>query len=127
MSIRTVDVVVERDGRWWVFEIPELGVAGQARSLAEVDREAQGVAAAWLDVEPGTVAVEVTVKAPEEVLAEWLAAELDEKEARDAQARAGARRRAVVRDLHARQYSAPDIGRILGITKQRVYQLDPRH
>jgi len=124
MSVRTFEVVVEREGKWWVFDIPELGTGGQAHSLAEVDFEAQGVAAMWLNVEPDTIAVDVTVKAPEHALAEWQAAERDEREARDAQARAGARRRAVIQELRAAKYSAADVGRVLGISKQRVYQLE---
>ena len=104
MSIQTFDVTVEREGRWWVFDIPRLGTGGQARSLEEVDREAQGVAAMWL-------------------LAEWVAAEHDEAEARRAQARAAERRRAVVTALRA-DYTAPDVGRVLGISKQRVYQIE---
>lgn len=122
--MRTYDVTVEREGRWWVFEIPELGTGGQARSLAEVDQEAQGVAAMWLDVSPDTVAVNVTVRGPEHALDEWAAAERDEEEARLAQARAAERRRAVVRELRGQDYSAPDVGRVLGISKQRVYQLE---
>lgn len=124
MSVRTLEVAVEREGKWWVFDIPELGTGGQAHSLAEVDDEAQGVAAMWLDVEPESIAVDVTVHAPDFALAEWEAAERDEREARDAQARAAARRRAVVQELRAQKYSAPDVGRVLGITKQRVYQLE---
>jgi len=106
MSARTFEVTVEREGTWWVFEIPELGTGGQARNLAEVDYEAQGVAAMWLNVSPETVAVNVTVKGPEHALSEWAAAERDEQEARIAQARAA------------------DVGRVLGISKQRVYQIE---
>ncbi|MGM7671437.1 antitoxin HicB [Microbacterium sp. A93] len=124
MSAQRFEVKVERDGKWWVFEIPELGTGGQARSLGEVSSEAQGVAAMWLDVSPEAVAVNVSVAGPAEALAEWAAAELDEEEARRAQARAAARRRAVVRELRGQSYSAPDVGRVLGISKQRVYQLE---
>ena len=124
MSARTFEVTVEREGTWWVFEIPELGTGGQARSLAEVDEEAQGVAAMWLNLSPDVVAVNVTVKAPAQALEEWAAAERDEEEARNAQARAAERRRAVVRELRAQRYTAPDVGRVLGISKQRVYQLE---
>ena len=28
VSIQTFDVTVVRDGKWWVFEVPELGAAG---------------------------------------------------------------------------------------------------
>jgi len=124
MSTRTFEVVVEREGNWWVFEIPELGTGGQARNLAEVEKEAQGVATAWLNASPDTIAVSVSVRGPADALAEWAAAERDEEEARNAQARAAERRRAVVRALREQRYSAPDVGRVLGISRQRVYQLE---
>lgn len=124
MDERAFNVTAERDGRWWVFEIPELGAGGQAHSLAEVDLEAQGVAAMWLDVAPSDVTVRVAIKGPEKALVEWGAAEREEVAAREAQARAATRRRAVVHELRAQKYSAADVGRVLGITPQRVYQLE---
>lgn len=117
-------VTAERDGRWWVFEFPELGTGGQARSLAEVESEARAIAAAWQHLEPEQVAVAVKVRAPADVLAQWASAEQEERAARQAQARSAERRRAVVRHLRENRYSAADIGRILGISKQRVYQLE---
>jgi len=126
-TVRTFEVIAERDGRWWVFEIPELGTGGQARNLSEVDFEAQGVAAMWLDVGPETVAVNVRVKGPEQAMAEWRAAAHDEEEARMAQTRAAARRRAVVKQLREQGWTAPDAGRVLGISKQRVYQILGEH
>ena len=44
-----------------MFEIPELGTGGQARTLDEVAHEAQGVAAMWLNVPPETVTVAVAI------------------------------------------------------------------
>jgi len=129
MGIETVEtnknyeVTAQREGRWWVFSIPALGTGGQARNLSEVAFEAQGVAAMWLNVAPETVIVSVTVAGEDAVLAEWAAAESDEMEARAAQARAAARRRAVVKRLRAAGWSAPDAGQVLGISKQRVYQI----
>lgn len=70
MNVRTFEVTAEREGPWWVFEIPALGTGGQAHTLAEVEYEAQSVAAAWLDVPFETVDVHVTVKAPGRALAE---------------------------------------------------------
>lgn len=127
MNNRSVDVVAVRDGRWWTFEIPELGTGGQARSLSAVEHEAQGVAAMWLDVEPALVDVNVVVRGEDEVLTEWIAAQRDEDAARVAQARAAARRRQVVRTLRSRGWSTPDTGRVLGISKQRVHQLERSH
>lgn len=122
--MKTYDVTVEREGRWWVFRIPELGTGGQAKSLAEVAYEAQGVAAMWLDVEPDTLAVAVTVAGPDAALREWAAADQDEEDARKAISAAAARRRAVVANLRAEGWTAADAGRVLGISKQRVYAIE---
>jgi len=123
MSVRTFDVSAEREGRWWVFTIPELGTGGQTRSLAELDSEARAVAAMWLDVEPDVVAVQVAVQAPAEALAEWEAAEREDAAARAQQTTAAIRRRAVVVQLR-KTMSASDVGTVLGISRQRVYQLE---
>lgn len=124
--VRTFDVTVEREGRWWVFKIPDLATGGQAASLSEVEDEARGVAAMWLDVPLADVAVSVTVHGAEDLLNEWAAAGREEAEARLAQARAAERRRAVVAQLRAQRYTAPDVGRVLGISPQRVYQIEKR-
>jgi len=55
-------VTAHREGRWWVFEIPELGTGGQTRTLDEVAQEAQRVAAMWLDVPSETVTVAVVTE-----------------------------------------------------------------
>ncbi|WP_424937779.1 MULTISPECIES: hypothetical protein [Bacteria] len=131
MTTRTFDVTVKREGTWWAFEILDLGTGGQARNLVEVEEEAHSIASAWLNASPGTIALNVAVHGPADALAEWDAAERDEEEARNAQTRAAERRRAVVRTLREQRYSAPDVSRLLGISRQRVYQLaqptsDPR-
>ena len=66
----------------------------------------------------------VAPSAPADALNEWQAADRDEAAARDAQASAAARRRAVVVKLREAGYTAADTGAVLGITKQRVYQLE---
>ena len=62
MAQQEFEVLARREGRWWVFEIPELGAAGEVRDLADVEREAVGVIATWLNLDPETVAVHVIVK-----------------------------------------------------------------
>lgn len=121
---RTYEVTVEREGRWWVFSIPELDAAGQARSLAEVPREASGIIEAW-DAEPtGPFEVHVTVTPPIERMWEaWAEAAREEEAGRQAQAHAAASRRAIVEELRASGVSAADVGAILGMSTQRVYQL----
>lgn len=67
---RKVEAIARRDGNWWVFEIPELGIIasngvsmrpfGQAKTAAEVAHEAQDVAVLWEDSGPDDF--EVTVR-----------------------------------------------------------------
>ncbi|WIE70353.1 DUF2188 domain-containing protein [Curtobacterium sp. MCLR17_054] len=118
---RTYDVTVEREGRWWVFEIPELDTAGQARNLAEVSDEARGIISAWEHVDIDSVDVSVTVKATEDARTEWQKAEA---ELAAAQAHANEVKRAVVVRLRSKGLTADDTGRVLGISKQRVFQIE---
>lgn len=106
------------------FRNPELGTGGQARALAEIDQEAQGVAAAWLNLSPESIAIDMTIEGMSPVLEEWAAAEKDEQAARDAQARAAQRRRAAIRELRTGNYTGPEVAAILGISKQRVHQIE---
>lgn len=68
------------------------------------------------EVFPGVLRLNVTVKDPEHALREWAAADGDEQETRNTQARAAKRRRSVVRNPR-RQFSAPNVDRVLGISK----------
>lgn len=61
VSKKNFDVFVRRDGKWWVFDIPELGAAGQALKLSDVEFEARDVVATWLDVDSKKVTVTVSV------------------------------------------------------------------
>ncbi|PZE63093.1 antitoxin HicB [Curtobacterium sp. MCPF17_047] len=118
---RTYDVTVEREGRWWVFEIPELDTAGQARNLAEVSDEARGIISAWEHVDIDSIDVSVTVTSAEDAQAEWQKAEA---ELAAAQARVGERKRSIVVTLRSKGLTADDTGRVLGISKQRVFQIE---
>lgn len=121
---KTFQVNATPEGRWWVFEIPELDTGGQATSLASVEREAVDVAALWLDIDAATVAVEVNILDVGDARAAWADSELAAASARQAQAAAAESRRRVVIDLTQRRgFSAADAGRILGVSTQRVYQL----
>jgi hypothetical protein len=124
MTTREYAVTVEREGRWWVFTIPELDTVGQARALSEVPFEATGIISAWQNVPMDDIAVNITVNGPETVLAEWAAAAQDDAAARMAQSRAASRRRGAVTALRQMGWTAADTGQVLGISKQRVYQIE---
>ncbi|WP_206445875.1 hypothetical protein [Agrococcus sp. KRD186] len=121
---RTLRVNAYREGRWWVFEIPELDTGGQAASLAEIAGEARGGAAAWLEVDDDTIDIDVHVHGIDDALAAWAAGMAAEADARAAQAAAAAQKRSALVEL-TKSYglSAADAGRAVGISKQRVYQI----
>ena len=134
--IEKVTARARRDGRWWVFEVPELTstgpvgervtATGQSRSLKDLERDVRDVAALVLDVEEYPGEVEVAVELPAEAMEMW--AQANE---RDAHARAEARdaailRRDAVRALTgSKEYriSQHDVAVALGVSPQRISQL----
>lgn len=59
----TYQATAVKDGsHWWLIEVPELGVWGQAASLAEAKAVAREITALWLDVDPSEIDVAVTAK-----------------------------------------------------------------
>lgn len=51
-----------KDGDWWLVEVPELDTAGQARSVTECTAVAREIIGLWLDVDPRTIDVMVTIE-----------------------------------------------------------------
>ncbi|RLP06437.1 XRE family transcriptional regulator [Propionibacterium australiense] len=129
---RTTDyeVIVHREvypeGSWWVFDIPALGAAGQTTRLADVAPESRSIIAMWDEDGPDEADVHVTVRLEGEAEARriWEQSEAEERAARAALDRAAARRREAVALLRDKQhYSAADAARVLGVSRQRIYQL----
>ena len=62
----TYEVVTHREvsaeANFWVFEIPALGVVGQAAELGQVADEARGIIAAWNEDGPDEHSVTVQVR-----------------------------------------------------------------
>lgn len=117
---------VSPDGAWWVFEIPALGAVGQATKLGRVEDEARGIIAAWEEdgPDPEDVSVSVRVDGEAEARRLWEQGDADEQAARAALEHAAAQRRAAVALLREeRHYSAADTARVLGVSRQRIYQL----
>ena len=89
---RRIEAKAYREGKWWTFEIPELGVpapsgngafmmpVGQARAAAKVAEEARDLAALWVDGDPEDFEVSVAFVLPEEITsAQHTAEELEAK------------------------------------------------
>ena len=117
--------VATRSGDWWAITIPQLpGAFSQCKRLDQVEAMAREVIALMLDCDPADVGdVEVDVQLPDQLTDDLAALRRSERLADDArQAAAHAQRRAA-EDLRAAGLSMRDIGRLLGVSHQRVSQI----
>lgn len=120
-------------GKWWTIEIPALTqpgpngktitAIGGAVTVKDLDQAARDLVAGWLDVEPDTVKVHVTVEVPAAIRELWDDGVKAEEEARAAVQRAAALRREAVHSLRAQGYTLDAAAAAFSITKQRAQQL----
>jgi sulfur carrier protein ThiS len=114
-----------RSGNWWAITVPGLdSVFSQARRLDQVEARAREAIAMMLDVDEadvGELAVSVT---PPDTVADLLR-ELDVSEAAAASAseQAATLRRQVAQELLDEGFPMRDVGRLIGISHQRVSQI----
>jgi ABC-type transport system substrate-binding protein len=124
---------LDEDG-WWTIKLPELTspgpngntitATGGATTWRKVQRAAEQLAAAWLDVDESAVFVTVDVVIPEDIAQRWREGTKAEEAAREQQERATTLRRGAVRALRGAGYPAEAAAAALGISRQRVDQLD---
>jgi hypothetical protein len=114
---------VERDGRFWLIRVPEIGRATQARHLREVDAMARDLIAVMRDVEPDSFQLIVSHRLPKSVQAHLVRARKLREESDLAKSRAAQESRAAVRELVDAGLPLRDIGHLLGISHQRAAQL----
>ena len=114
----------ERSGSWWAIRIAELpGVFSQARRLDRVGDVARDAIALFLDVPSDSFDVIVNQVLSNEAQVVVDAAIEAREEARQQQEVASARSREAVRTLARLGLPQRDIGRLLGLSHQRVGQL----
>lgn len=116
--------VAQRDGSWWAITVPELdGVFSQARRLDRVEYMARDAISLMLEVGPDSFDVEV-VENHDPPTQEVIDDIVSIREAVAAMRRETAdRTRVAVLSLHDSGYPQRDIGRMVGISHQRVAQL----
>jgi hypothetical protein len=112
----TYKVRAERDGKFWYVSIPELDGATQARHLGELDAMARDWIHCMTDEDPATIELDVEIDVPESVRSH-----LDRQDSLRAEAAAEARLAA--KALRDEGIPLRDIGKLLGISHQRVHQL----
>ena len=134
--METYDVVAKFDGTWWTFEIgsltspsgrgagTQLVAMGQSRQAKTVPQDARDLAALWTDQDPSQIDVIVTYENAELALGNVERAKRMEEEGRHLIQEASVLRRVAVKSLRASGLSQADAATILGISRQRVQQLE---
>lgn len=120
---RVIEATATREGKWWTITFPDLDTVTQARKVGEIQEMADDCAALWLDVDPDTIDVRVSIELPETFRTAWQEAQAKAAAARVDEAEAAALSRSVVRGLREAGYTYDDAALVLGLSKARVYQL----
>ena len=121
--------IARRDGRWWFIEVPgEQGLYTQVRRLDHGERMLREVISLVRDVSEDSfdVLVEPDMASLGDVK-EAIAAALRERErASAAQDAASTAMRHAVREIRCAGYTARDAGMLLGVSNQRISQIERR-
>ena len=124
---RVYTATAVRSGRWWAIEVPDVsGVYSQARRLDQVEAMAREAIALILDVsqdsfdvvvEPQIGALGDLGRAIDDALRARQAAE-------EAQQASSTAMRHAVSEIRSSGYTARDAGMLLGVSNQRISQLE---
>lgn len=123
--MKTYEVTVSREDRWWMVAVPELGGVTQARRLDEVEQMAREFIAVSTDVPLSKVAVEVAgIDADGQNLLEAKTlVDALRRRAKDLEALVAELTREVASALTDASVPVRDVSSILGVSHQRVSQL----
>ena len=120
--MQTYQVDVERDGRFWLVRVANLGVT-QARHLREVDLMARDLVAMLTEKDPASFALDVHVALPAAARRRLERAARLRAQAHESQAKATDEVRAAAQELARSGMPLRDIGQLLGVSYQRAHQL----
>lgn len=130
MTRRTYPVTARRVGDWWAFDVAGLdGAFGQVRRLTQISDAARDVIALLLgldDAGADAVDVELTPELPPEIHAKILAYREARSQAEEAERRTRQAMEDVIIHLRGETMDLPirDVGELLGLSHQRVHQLE---
>jgi len=122
--MKTYNANATREGRWWVVDVPGVGVT-QGRTTREAERMAADLVAVMVGVPAEDVLITVDFQLADELADEVRNAKQAQRDAETAQRQAADRFRRAVRHVLAAGLSRQDAARVLGISAQRVSQLVP--
>jgi predicted RNase H-like HicB family nuclease len=116
---------ITREDGWWMIHVPDIDGLTQARRLADVEQMARELIAVTRDVPVDDIAVNVSIDAVAGIqvrdVLDAVAAERAEAKRLDADA--SAKTAALAQQLVDKGIPQRDIGKILGVSHQRVSQL----
>ena len=122
-AVKSYKVVATREARFWLLSVPELDVVTQAKTLDRAEATVRDLIAVWLDVAPGTFAVEIEPLLDDE----WVRLLRETRQARStaevAQETASQTLRRAVSVLSTSGLSTREVGSLVGVSYQRVQQL----
>jgi len=123
--MKTYDVKVTRDGRWWMIEIPGLDGLTQARRLDQIENMAREYIAVTLDVPLSHVVVSVSRidVDGQDVLGTKVLVDALRTRAKETEEMATVLTREFAAALTAARVPVRDVSKVLGVSHQRVSQI----
>ena len=123
MSRKVYEVDVKRDGKFWLIHVPSVDRSTQARNLQELDAMARDLVVIMDDVAADSFDLDIVVKVPPTALAHLEESQRLRNVSLEANAQAALELRLGARGMAEEGFTVRDIGRLLGISHQRVHQL----
>jgi hypothetical protein len=123
--MKSYEVAVTREGRWWMIAIPALDGLTQARRLDEVEKMAREYIAVTLDVPLSQVAITISVieVAGEDVLETMTLVDNLRRHAKHLDELVADLTREFAAALSGANVPVRDVSKLLGLSHQRVSQL----
>ena len=123
--MKTYDITVTRDGKWWMIDVPAIDGLTQARRLSEITSMAVSLIAVTLDVPASQVGVNIVAMVVDGIDLVQRRQQIDAERAaaREAERNVAALTTDLARKLDADRVPLRDIGEAIGVSFQRVHQL----
>jgi hypothetical protein len=125
VDVKSYKVTARRSGSWWAFRADDVpGAVGQARRLEQVESEARDVLAMMLEVPDDVVEVELVVDLDDVTADEIRRARQARLTAELAAVAALLTMAVTVQSLRGKGLSIRDVADLLGVSYQRVSQIE---
>jgi hypothetical protein len=123
--VKTYNVTVTREGKWWMIDVPAIDGLTQARRLSEIKDMAISLIAITLDVPASQVGVNIVAMIVDgtDLVERRQQIENEREAARQAEHKVSELMVDLVRKLNADHVPLRDIGEAVGVSFQRVHQL----